>query len=110
MRAARSRTFRLARLAPIAASLLLVTAAPAGALEFPELEWEGSGTQKVTAKTIDLVIVRPIASVRVLVGSILFVPAALFSAPMGREGFEGALDVLITAPAEYAFDREVGAL
>lgn len=103
MRAARSRSPRLACLAPLAAIALLVTTAPAGAFD-----WDGSRAQEVTAKTIDLTLIRPVASLRVLVGSILFLPAALFSAPAGREGFEGAKDIFITAPVEYAFERDIG--
>ena len=109
MRAARTRSSRFACLA---ATMILLASAPASALEFPDLglEWEGTRAQDVTAKFVDLTIVRPVASARVAVGGLLFIPAAIFSAPMGREGFDGALDVLIVAPAEYAFEREIGEL
>ena len=107
MRAARIRPFRLA---PLAAILFALVASPAAALEFPDFDWDGTRAQEVTSSIVDLTIVRPVATVRVVIGSVLFVPAALLSAPMGREGFDGALDTLITAPSEFAFDREIGQL
>jgi hypothetical protein len=103
MRAARTRSPRFACLASFAAITLLVAAGPADALE-----WDGSRAQDVTAKAVDLTLIRPVASIRVLVGGLLFVPAALIASPMGKEGIDGAMDVLVTAPAEYAFDREIG--
>ena len=113
MRTARPKSHRLAALT---AALIALSTGPASALEMPDFEmpdfgsWEGSRAQEITASAVDLAIVRPIATARVVVGSMLFVPAALFSAPMGREGFDGALDTLITAPKEFAFDREIGDL
>ncbi|MEM9173830.1 MAG: hypothetical protein AAGC67_01235 [Myxococcota bacterium] len=107
MRAVRPRS---SRIAVLTAALLMAASGPAGALEFPELEWEGTRAQEVTNTVVDLTIVRPVATVRVIVGGLLFVPAAILSAPMGREGYEGALDTLITAPSEYAFERELGEL
>ena len=100
------------RFAALVATLAALSTAPASALEFPDLDlgWDGSRAQEVTAATVDLAIVRPIAAARVLIGGMLFVPAAVFSAPMGREGFEGALDTLVIAPSEFAFDREIGEL
>ena len=103
MRAARTRSPRFACLASFATITLLVAAGPAGALE-----WEGSRAQEVTATAVDLTLIRPLASIRVLVGGLLFVPSALIASPSGKEGIEGAMDVLVTAPWEYAFDREIG--
>ncbi len=104
MRAHRSRSHRLAALVAVA---LFAAAAPASALD---LGWEGSRAQEVTSTTLDLVIVRPLATMRVIVGAGLFLPAALMSLPMGREGYEGAYDVFIGQPREYAFDRKMGEL
>lgn len=89
---------------------LLGTPTPAAALdwELPDLGWEGSRAETATAMTVDLAIVRPIASARFLVGAVMFVPAYLASLPMGREGFDGAYDTLIAQPAEFAFVRKVG--
>ena len=74
----------------------------------PEFKWEGSKAEDVTAKSLDVLIVRPLASARVLVGAAMLIPAAILSSPSGREGFDGAYDVLLSEPMEYAFDRELG--
>jgi hypothetical protein len=71
-------------------------------------DWEQSRGADIAASTLDLTIVRPLATAKVLVGAALFLPAALLSAPMGREGFDDAYEALIAVPAEFAFSREVG--
>ena len=103
MRAARTRSPRCACLDSFVTISLLAATGPAGAFE-----WNGSRAQEVTAKAVDLTLIRPMASIRVLVGGVLFVPSALLASPSGKEGIEGAMDVLVTAPWEYAFDREMG--
>lgn len=96
--------------APLIACLTLsmLVASPAASFEMPEIKWEDSRTQDVTAKTLDLLIVRPLATVRVILGGLLFIPTAILSLPMGREGFSGAHEVFIELPTEYAFDRKLG--
>lgn len=100
-----------ARLASLAATLmvaaLLLPAAPVQAAPW-DWEFEGSKAEDVLATGIDLVIVRPLASARVVVGFLFFLPAAALSAPSGREGFDGAYDLMIQEPVEYAFVREIG--
>ena len=97
MRAHSTRAF-----ASLAAVMLLLSASPSTAA------WEGSRGEDVLAKGVDALIVRPLASARVVVGAIMFIPAALISAPSGREGFDTAYDTLIQEPMEYAFQRELG--
>ena len=99
MRSRRSTRF----LASLAAASLLFGALPSAAFE-----WEGSEAETATAKSVDALIVRPLASMRVIIGSLLFLPAALLASPSGREGIDGAYDTLIGEPMEYAFDRELG--
>ena len=99
---------RRPRFAAAALCLLLLAATPAGALEMPD--WEGTRAQEITSSTLDLLIVRPLATGRVIVGSLLFLPAALLSLPMEQEGFDGAFDTLIAEPSEYAFQRKIGEL
>jgi hypothetical protein len=73
-------------------------------------DWESTKetTAEVTAKALDALIVRPLATIRVIVGAALMVPSTILSAPSGREGIETAYDVLLVAPMEYAFKRELG--
>ena len=70
--------------------------------------WEGTAAEDVTAKVVDAVLVRPLAAVRVAVGVALFLPASLLASPGGREGISISFGVLIDAPIEYAFERELG--
>lgn len=97
-------------LAPFAIALFVMStlfASPALA-EWEWPEWEGSPAEDVVAKGVDAVIVRPLASVRVVVGTLLAGPAILLSSPSGREGIDLAYDTLIAEPAEYAFVRKLG--
>lgn len=99
MRAHRSSKF----LASISASMLLLSATSSLAVE-----WEGSKAEDITAKGVDALIVRPIASVRVVVGAALAIPAFLLTSPSGKEGIDAAYDTLIAEPMEYAFNRKLG--
>ena len=86
----------------LAASLILMSATPSMA------EFEGSKAEQVLASGFDAVLVRPIAAARVVVGAMFFLPATFISAPSGREGFDGAYDVFLAEPIEFAFRRELG--
>ena len=120
MRAQRSTLIATRRTAALCvAAALLLGASPALAapewlkmpsFEMPDLGWEGSKAEDITAKSVDAVIVRPLATIRVMIGGCMFLPAALLSSPMGREGFDGAYDLLIAEPVEYAFKRPLGEL
>jgi len=89
-------------LAVIAMALILVPSAQAEG-------FEDSRAADVLLSALDVTIIRPLATVRVVLGAGLFLPALLLSAPMGREGYDGAYDVLIDAPTEFAFRRKIGA-
>lgn len=97
MRAHSTRAF-----ASLAAALLLLSASPSMAA------WEGSRGEDILAKGVDALIVRPLASARVVVGAVMFLPAALLASPSGQEGFDAAYDTFIQEPMEYAFQRELG--
>jgi hypothetical protein len=90
------------------AALLLIGGASTASAEDDKWRWEGSEAEKVTATTIDLLIVRPLATVRVAVGAALMIPASLFASPSGREGIDGAYEVLLEEPSAYAFNRPIG--
>ena len=89
-------------------ALSTLVAGPAASFEMPEVNWEGSSAQDVSLKTLDLLVVRPLATVRVVIGGLFFIPAAILSLPMGREGFSGAQELFIEFPTEYAFKRKLG--
>ena len=89
-------------LAGLAACLILMSAAPSMA------EFEGSTAERIIAKSVDAVLVRPLAAIRVVMGAMFFLPASLLSSPSGREGFDGAYDIFLAEPIEYAFRRELG--
>jgi hypothetical protein len=94
----RAQCFHRRTLPALLATISILFAAPALSSEF----------QDITVKTVDVVFVRPLAAARVFVGALMFVPAALFSLPMGQEGFDAAYDTLIDEPMEYAFRRKLG--
>ncbi|HIE94639.1 MAG TPA: hypothetical protein EYQ83_17940 [Acidobacteria bacterium] len=52
--------------------------------------------------------VRPLAAIRFIFGALIFVPTFLISLPMGQEGFDGAYEIFIDDPIEYAFLRDIG--
>ena len=60
------------------------------------------------AKAHDALIIRPLATVRVIIGAVFMIPASVFSAPSGMEGLQASYDTLIDAPVEYAFRRPLG--
>lgn len=60
------------------------------------------------AKAYDALLIRPLATARVILGTALMIPASIFSAPSGMEGLQASYDTLIDAPVEYAFRRELG--
>ena len=90
-------------LASLAAASLLFVAIPSAAAD-----WEGSKAEEITAKGVDALIVRPLASMRVIIGGALYIPAIILASPSGKEGRDGAYDTLLAEPMEYAFDRKLG--
>jgi hypothetical protein len=92
-------------LASLAAASLLFVAIPSAAADW---DWEGSKAEEITAKGVDALIVRPLASMRVIIGGALYIPAIILASPSGKEGRDGAYDTFLAEPVEYAFDRKLG--
>jgi hypothetical protein len=57
---------------------------------------------------VDLVLVRPLAAVTAGAGVILFVPAAIMTAPNGMESIQDAYGRFIKEPGEYFYSRPLG--
>ena len=60
------------------------------------------------AQAFDAVVLRPIGLSAVIIGSALFVPAAIVTAPGGRDSIQEAWEVFILRPANFVFDRPLG--
>jgi len=61
-----------------------------------------------TAKVLDVLILRPLGLVVVPVGVAAFIPAALLTAPNGMDSVKTALELFVTGPANYVFQRPLG--
>jgi hypothetical protein len=70
--------------------------------------WDGAAVEDVSAKVVDAIIIRPLATMRVIVGAAMLVPASLLSVWGGSEGLNSGYDLLVAEPIEYAFDRKLG--
>ena len=106
----RSESNSMKSLATTVAMLMAVAVLALAAPRPAAADWETSPAADVAASTLDLVIVRPLATVKVIVGAVIFVPAMIVSLPMMGEGISGAYETMIEVPAEYAFDRKIGEL
>jgi len=62
----------------------------------------------IVSQTFDVVILRPLGFVVLAVGSALFVPAAIVTAPGGKDNLEGALDFFVITPYKDVFERPLG--
>jgi len=60
------------------------------------------------AAAFDVLIVRPLGLVVVPVGVAAFIPAALLTAPNGKDSLKEALDYFVTSPVNYVFRRPLG--
>lgn len=56
----------------------------------------------------DVLVVRPLAAAALPVGVAFFVPAALLSAPGGKDSVGQAFEFFVRAPARYVFTRPLG--
>ena len=91
----------------VAATLLAALLLPAQALA----QAAGEPTETppgVVVMGLDLVLTRPLGLCAVLVGAVLFVPTAIVTAPMGRDGLEEAWELLVTVPTSSVFQRPLG--
>ncbi len=60
------------------------------------------------AQAFDAVVLRPIGLAAVIIGSALFVPAAIVTAPGGRDAVQEAWEVFVQAPGKFVFSRGLG--
>jgi hypothetical protein len=104
-----------AAVAPLIAALLLPASTFAQApyeSEEPKAsataEKVGSSPSDYAAIGFDAVILRPLGTVAVLVGAVAFIPAALITAPNGRDSIETAWKSFVADPARDAFQRPLG--
>ncbi len=71
-------------------------------------DWNGAAVEDVSAKIVDAIIVRPLATIRVIVGAAMLLPSSMLSVWGGVDGLRGSYDLLLAEPIDYAFDRELG--
>lgn len=57
---------------------------------------------------VDLLLIRPSAAITFGAGAVLFVPAALLTAPNGKESIQEAYQRFVDEPAEYLISRPLG--
>jgi hypothetical protein len=57
---------------------------------------------------VDLIVVRPLAAVTLAAGTALFVPAAIMTAPNGRDSIRDAYQRFVGEPGEYLLTRPLG--
>ena len=60
------------------------------------------------AKAFDALVLRPLSFCALPVGVAFFIPAALTTAPNGKESVQTALEFFVTNPANYVFKRPLG--
>jgi hypothetical protein len=56
----------------------------------------------------DLLVIRPLAAVTLCAGAVLFVPAAIMTAPNGWESVKEAYQRFVAEPGEYFYSRPLG--
>jgi uncharacterized membrane protein YfcA len=57
---------------------------------------------------VDLILVRPLAGLTLIAGGLLFVPAALITAPNGTDSIRDAYERFVREPGEYFYSRPLG--
>ena len=67
-----------------------------------------SDAASAAATAFDLVILRPFGLAASALGAVFFIPAALLTAPSGRDSIEEAWDLFVGGPAEFTFTRSLG--
>lgn len=60
------------------------------------------------AKAFDALVLRPLGFAALPIGVAFFIPAAITTAPNGRESVQTALEFFVTNPANYVFRRPLG--
>ncbi|MBW2385692.1 MAG: hypothetical protein JRG92_18830 [Deltaproteobacteria bacterium] len=95
----RNRSRRGLRSILLTAALCCGLAGPAQA----EIHWGEIG-----AGTFDVLVLRPLGALGTVVGFAMFIPAAILSAPGGKDNINSAWDLFVVEPADSAFRRSLG--
>jgi hypothetical protein len=88
---------------PAAAAIERPTPAPVPA----ESKWQEATMRNIDV-AIDLAVARPLALVALGAGAVMFVPAALMTAPNGMESVTEAYQRFVQEPGEYFYSRPLG--
>jgi len=102
MRERTSRSLRAAAVTLIAAFLL-----PSAAHADMHEESQARRTNPAAA-AFDVVVLRPLGLAALAIGSALFVPVAVLTAPSGKDGLKPALEIFVAEPARNVFTRPLG--
>jgi hypothetical protein len=94
--------------ATLIAGVLLPTAAQAQADPPPPQRSAGEQIAFGLTATFDVLILRPLGVASTAVGSVLFVPVALLTAPNGMESVEEAFELFVSMPAKSVYERPLG--
>lgn len=62
----------------------------------------------IAAASFDVLLLRPVGFAASVVGAAMFLPAALMTAPNGRDSIEDAWEQFVSTPAEYVYSRPLG--
>jgi len=115
----RAKPRRFLRTAAAVLTLCLMLASPAAAQDadapFDVGTPEGSAPSSWNwranlAAAGDAVVLRPLSFLGLIIGSAAFVPAAIITAPNGRDGITEAYELLIKLPYDETFVRPLGEL
>lgn len=82
--------------------------APAGAWAQEEEDRWYSGLRRGADVVFDVLVLRPVAAITTAVGAGLFVPAALLSAPNGKDVVEEAWERFVLRPGQQLWERPIG--
>jgi hypothetical protein len=74
-----------------------------------EANWSDAALRN-TNVAMDLIVIRPLAAFTLGAGAILFLPAALMTAPNGWDSVKEAYQRFVFEPAEYFYSRPLGEL
>ncbi|HEY8153577.1 MAG TPA: hypothetical protein VII72_05555 [Myxococcota bacterium] len=91
----------------VLATLVACLWMPAGARAQAQIPIEAP-RPPIWAMVLDVVILRPLGLAVLPVGVAAFIPAALLTAPGGLDKVQEALELFVTAPANYVFQRPLG--
>lgn len=85
----------------LALALMLSTSQPSFAAD-----WGAAAAEEGAGKAFDILVFRPLGTLRVIVGAAMMLPAVVFAAPSGE--IKTVYEILLEEPIEYAFERELG--